>query len=257
MESTVHSQFGTVDNPVLIFTSDSSWRIVICMGPGIEDDAHSHEKIFYMVHEGPINRCAVCGQCFKIVRLKDEFSEEMDYYGMMFSTLSHFDVSEEDLAINLTSFFGDRPQATMQTIPATNVYIHINADESDRILVDPAYKLEKLTEAHEKLYAMHESFRAVDRQMNKQRIAFKTPYGRDLYETWFSIEQSIKKFDRLFNKVEKFEARKFSDPENYERREKRMLDRKRQRWTENYTYFFGGLSEEEQQYRDYFETDLE
>ena len=35
MESTVHSQFGTVDNPVLIFTSDSSWRSVICMGPGI------------------------------------------------------------------------------------------------------------------------------------------------------------------------------------------------------------------------------
>ena len=61
MESTVHSQFGTVDNPVLIFTSDSSWRIVICMGPGIEDDSHSHEKIFYMVREGPINRCQVCG----------------------------------------------------------------------------------------------------------------------------------------------------------------------------------------------------
>lgn len=36
-----------------------------------------------------------------------------------------------------------------------------------------------------------------------------------------------------------------------------MLEGKRERWTENYTYFFGGLSEEEQQYRDYFETDLE
>ena len=76
MESTVHSQFGTVDNPVLIFTSDSSWRIVICMGPGIEDDSNSHEKIFYMVREGPINRCQICGQCFKIVRLKDEYSEQ-------------------------------------------------------------------------------------------------------------------------------------------------------------------------------------
>jgi hypothetical protein len=30
MENTVHNQFGTVDNPVLIFTSDSSWRVVIC-----------------------------------------------------------------------------------------------------------------------------------------------------------------------------------------------------------------------------------
>lgn len=92
MESVVHSQFGTVDNPVLIFTSDSSWRIVICMGPGVEDDSSMHEKMFYFVREGPIHRCQICGQCFKIVRLKDEFTEEQDYYSLMFSTLSHFDV---------------------------------------------------------------------------------------------------------------------------------------------------------------------
>jgi hypothetical protein len=65
------------------------------------------------------------------------------------------------------------------------------------------------------------------------------------------------KFDRIFNKVEKFDARKFSDPENHERREKRMLERKRKRQVENYTYFFGGMTEEEAQYRDYFETDIE
>ena len=51
----------------------------------------------------------------------------------------------------------------MQTVPATNVWIHVNPDEADRILVDPAYKLERLKEAHEKLYAMHEADRAVDR----------------------------------------------------------------------------------------------
>lgn len=85
---------------------------------------------------------------------------------MMFSTLSHFDVSEEDLQINMTSLYGDRPQATMQTVPATNVWIHVNSDEADRILVDPAYKLERLKEAHEKLYAMHEAYRAVDRQLS-------------------------------------------------------------------------------------------
>jgi len=137
------------------------------------------------------------------------------------------------------------------------VYIHVNSDEADRILVDPAYKLERLKEAHEKLYAMHEAFREVDRQLAAHRIYLPTPYGKDLYETWWNIEKSIKRFDRIFNKVEKFDARKFSDPENHERREKRMLERKRQRWTENYTYFFGGLTEEEQLYRDYFESDLE
>lgn len=85
----------------------------------------------------------------------------------------------------------------------------------------------------------------------------KTPIGRDLYETWFNIEKSIMKFDRIFNKVEKFDARAMTDVANHERREKRMLDKKNERWSQNYTYFFGGLTEEEQQYRDYFETELE
>lgn len=71
------------------------------------------------------------------------------------------------------------------------------------------------------------------------------------------MEFAIAKFDRIFNKVEKFNARKLSDPDNFDRREKRMLERKKQRWTENYTYFFGGLTEEEQQYKDYFQTDIE
>lgn len=71
------------------------------------------------------------------------------------------------------------------------------------------------------------------------------------------MELAIAKFDRVFNKVEKFNARKLSDPDNHERREKRMQDAKGKRWAENYTYFFGGLTEEEQQYRDYFETDIE
>jgi hypothetical protein len=61
MEATVHSQFGTVDNPVLVFTSDSSWRIVICTGPAIEDDSYSHEKMYYFIREGPMNRCHICG----------------------------------------------------------------------------------------------------------------------------------------------------------------------------------------------------
>lgn len=44
---------------------------------------------------------------------------------MMFSTLSHFDLSEEDTTIPLSyhNFFGDRPSVSMQTVPATNVYI--------------------------------------------------------------------------------------------------------------------------------------
>lgn len=93
--------------------------------------------------------------------------------------------------------------------------------------------------------------------MKELTFTQKIPIGRDIYETWYSIEKSIMKFDRIFNKVEKFDARALTDPVNHERRERRMLDRKRQRWVTNYTFFFGNLTEEEQQYRDYFETDME
>lgn len=111
MEATVHSQFGTVDNPVLIFTSDSSWRIVICMGPGVEDESHTHEKMYYMVREGPIHRCHLCGQCFKIVRLKDEESDLNEYYSTMFAPISLFEIAEEDYAIPITGLWHDRPVA--------------------------------------------------------------------------------------------------------------------------------------------------
>mmetsp|Transcript_8183 Transcript_8183/g.6099 ORF Transcript_8183/g.6099 Transcript_8183/m.6099 type:complete len:251 (+) Transcript_8183:355-1107(+) len=229
------------------------------MGPGIEDDSNAHEKMFYFCREGPIHRCHVCGQCFKIVRLKDEYTEEQDYYSMMFATPNHFEIGEEDMhaTLSVPSFFNDYPSHAFQTVPPTNVYIHVNADEGDRILVDPAYKLERLKEAHEKLYAMLMAYKEVDRQMSGFRVQHAIPFGKDLYETWYQVELQIRRFDRIWNKVEKFQARKFNDPENHERKEKRMLDRKRERTVDHYTYFFGGLTEEEQQYRDYFETDVE
>ena len=150
MESTMHSQFGTVDNPVLIFTSDSSWRIVICSGPGSEEDSHTHEKMYYFIREGPLHRCHLCGQVFKLVRLKDEFSELNDYYTFMFSQLPHYEVSESDMHLNPFTFFGDRHENSFQTMPMSNAYVHLNPDEMDHMLVDPAYRLEKLKEMSEK-----------------------------------------------------------------------------------------------------------
>ena len=145
----------------------------------------------------------------------------------------------------------------MQTLASTNVYIHANNDEADRIMIDPAYKMERMKEATEKIYAFHEAYRLVDEQMKGLSYSMKVPMGKDMYESWYNIEKSIMKFDRIFNKVEKFEARAMTDPENHERREKRMLEKKKDRWSANYTYFFGNLTEEEQQYRDYFQTELE
>lgn len=36
-----------------------------------------------------------------------------------------------------------------------------------------------------------------------------------------------------------------------------MLEREKQRWDGAYTLYSGSLTEEEQKYRDYFETDLD
>lgn len=256
MDNTYHNQFGTVDNPVLVFTTDSSWRIVICMGPGVEDESHSHEKMFYFLREGPMNRCHLCGQCFKLVRLKNDFSEVNDYYSFMFSSLTHFDISEEDANIPLHTLFGDRPHANLQTSSHTNVYVHVNPDEADHMLVDPAYKLEKLEEGYEKLEAMVAAYKRAEKE-NITMVTIPTVTSKTTYANWHHIEKAIAKLDRIFVKVEKFHARQFIDPDNHERRENRMISRKRDRWVDNYTYFFGGLSEEEQMYRDYFQTDIE
>lgn len=152
--------------------------------------------------------------------------------------------------------FGDRPAANFQTAAGTNVYVHVNPDEADHMLVDPAYKLEKLEEAYEKLEALFMAYKRVE---DESQTAIEVPSftSMTLYDNWFEIEKSIRKLDRMFLKVEKFHARQFIDAENHERREQRMLTRKRDRWTDNYTYFFGGLTEEEQMYRDYFQTDIE
>jgi len=56
--------------------------------------------------------------------------------------------------VDIVTFYGDRPNPGMATDPMTNVYIHVNNDVSDRIMVDPAYKMERMKEAHEKVYAM-------------------------------------------------------------------------------------------------------
>ena len=61
-------------------------------------------------------------------------------------------------------------------------------------------------------------------------MSLKTPIGRDLYESWYKIEKSIMKFDRIFNKIEKFNARAMTDVANHERREKRMLAARNKRW---------------------------
>lgn len=65
------------------------------------------------------------------------------------------------------------------------MYIHVNNDEADRILIDPAYKMEKMKEAHEKVYAFQQAFALVEDQVKEITYTQKQPVGRDIYESWF------------------------------------------------------------------------
>lgn len=101
-------------------------------------------------------------------------------------------------------------------------------------------------EAHEKLVALMMAHQEVDKQLADQLTCLQAPINKTIYENWWKIEKAIKKYDRWFNKIERFESRAFLDPANHERREKRMLERKSKWYLDNFTYFFGGLTEEEQ-----------
>lgn len=86
---------------------------------------------------------------------------------------------------------------------------------------------------------------------------YRQPISKVTYESLIEAEAIIKKLDRQFRKLTKFHSRKYVDHVNHERREKRMLERSKQRWDGAYTLFSGNLNEEELKYRDYFETDQE
>ncbi len=105
--------------------------------------------------------------------------------------------------------------------------------------------------------ALLAAHKEIDQQLSNMVTSLSIPVSKTIYENWWKVEKAIRKYDRWWNKLERFESRAFLDPENHERREQRMKERKNQRHLDSYNFFFGGLTEEEQQFRDYFESDPE
>lgn len=99
----------------------------------------------------------------------------------------------------------------------------------------------------------------IQKQYEKNTFDKRSKYllNRSTYESLIDAEIALRKFDRQYKKLSKFHARQFLDIENHERREKRMLEKNAQRQLDSYTVFFGGLSEEELMYKDYFQTEIE
>jgi len=260
LEQSMIGNFGTVDNPHVIFTSDAPFRYVGCSGQANEDDYEGHEFLLFMLREGPLQRCPSCGQIYKLVRLRNEFSPEMDYYLSNFIPYAMEEMGEMDQVINLSvlRMQKDTYEYSQFETPSKTVYNLVNPDEHDRLLTDPAYRLERSKKLEEKLYVYLYSLKEIEKEyIENHGPVPRYPVNKVDYETLIDVEKTILKMDRLFRKVDKFNHRKYIDRENHSRREKRMKDREAERWQTNYTLFYGGRSEEEQKYIDYFETDLE
>jgi len=54
LEQAQSVNFGTVDNPLVVFTSDLPYRYVGCTGLMNEDDFEGHELLYFMLREGPL-----------------------------------------------------------------------------------------------------------------------------------------------------------------------------------------------------------
>lgn len=224
-----------------------------------EDDYEGHELMFFLLREGSLQRCMGCGQVFKLVRLRNEYSPEMDYYLSNFHPYEMQEMGESDTTVLMSPFkYASHYEYTQFETPSNMVYSMVNPDEHDRLLVDPAYRMERTKALEDKYKVYTSSLREVEHQFEERYgRAGQISLSKITYSTLIDVEKAVLKMDRLFRKVAKFENRAFIDRVNHDRREKRMLDRANVRWDSNYAFYTGSLTEEEQKYRDYYETELE
>jgi uncharacterized Zn-finger protein len=248
LENVQTGNFGTVDNPNVIFTSDIPFRYVGCTGQMNEDDYEGHEIIYMMLREGPLQRCPSCGQVYKLVRLRNEYSPEMDYYLSSFHPYEMTEMGESETTLLMSLFkYGSHYEYTQFEVPSNMVYSMVNPDDHDRMLIDPAYRLERTKLMEDKFRVYVRSLQEVERKFFENFGHLnKLPMNKVDYTTLIDVEKAILRLDRNFRKVAKFHNRSFIDRENHERREKRMQQRSTERWENSYSLFYGGLTEEEQ-----------
>lgn len=133
----------------------------------------------------------------------------------------------------------------------------MNPHDHDKMLVDPAFRLEKLKEMEDKTTAYFYSMKILHEAALQHHKEPVIPATIAEYSNLVEAEESIERLDRIFRRTTKFASRQFLDVENHERREQRMRELSTKRVNDSYTVYFGGLTEEEAQFRDYFQSDLE
>lgn len=258
-ETVATQNFGTVDNPHVIFTNDIPFRFVGCTGQPSEDDHDAHEIMFFLLREGPLQRCMTCGQVFKLVRLRQEFSIINDYYTNAILKSEFEEIGDADHFVNfnplrIMPFTWEHSLFEVRTNTAFTLR---NADDHDRMLVDPAYRMEVMTLAEHKAMVAEQAYRDVNQAYVDTYGLTKVALNKAVYENVVKADIAMAEYDKHLRRMTKFYTRELVEPENHARREKRMLERSKARVEDSHTIYLGEFTEEELQYRDYFETDLE
>lgn len=215
--------------------------------------------MIFMLREGPLQRCPVCGQVYKLVRLRDETQTESEYYISGFLSYEFAEFGEADHWHHMSYIRLMRQSYEHQNFPIeqNRVYSLLNADDHDRVLTDPAYRMKKLTDAEKTFSVFNESVGEVRARAENSFAKSQIVMEKDAYDMLIEAEINMKRYDRAFKKSWKFSVRQFLDIENHERREARMLEKSKERTVDSYTTYFGGMSEDELMYNDYFETEVE
>ena len=160
-----------------------------------------------MLREGPLQRCQGCGQVFKLVRLRNEYSNEMDYYSPNFYIQNWQDMGEAEIP-NVLSIhkMNTHYEPTVFENPENTVYSLINPDDHDRILTDPAYRMQKSAEAEHKARVFTMAMEDYEKE-KWTNSPWREPIGKLDYENLIQAEVAIRKMDRQFRKLTKFHTR--------------------------------------------------
>lgn len=259
-EAVAHSNFGTVDNPHVIFSIDTPFRFVGCSGVPSEDDMDGHEIAYFLLREGPLQRCCICGQVFKLVRLRDENSVVNDYYTLGFLRMSWDDMGDSDHAMQqnpLRAMLAFTYEHSHFEGHSNWAYTLKNPDDHDRLLVDPAYRMEQFRLAEHKATVAGEAGEAARVEHERLHGRAKVAMNKAVFENLINAEAALLELDKHFKRLMKFHTRELLDARNHARRQRRMEARAEDRTQRAHTLYLGDFSEQELQYRDYFETDVE
>lgn len=106
---------------------------------------------------------------FKLVRLRNEYSPEMDYYLSNFHPYDMQEMAESDTTILMSPWkYASHYEYTQFETPSNMVYSLVNPDEHDRLLVDPAYRMERTKALEEKYKVYASSLREVEKQFEER-----------------------------------------------------------------------------------------